>query len=75
MRNIGWFSWLSRQGQGPAMMQRIAGVAGMAILMTMGGAAAQTLAPGAQMATPEPITVMPDGYSIHQSVEMGWAHS
>jgi hypothetical protein len=71
MKNIGWFSRLSRQAQSSAMMQRIAGAAGIAILMTMGVAVAQTPAPGAQMATPDPITVMPDGYSIHQTIDMG----
>jgi hypothetical protein len=71
MKNIGWFSRLSRQAQSSAMMQRIAGAAGIAILMTMGVAVAQTPAPGAQMATPDPITVVPDGYSIHQTIDMG----
>jgi hypothetical protein len=71
MKNIGWFSRLSRQAQSSAMIQRIAGAAGIAILMTMGVAVAQTPAPGAQMATPEPITVVPDGYSIHQTIDMG----
>jgi hypothetical protein len=71
MKNVGWFSRLSRQAQGPAMIQRIAGVAGIAILMTMGVAAAQTAAPGAPGATPVPITVVPDGYSIHQTIDMG----
>ena len=71
MKNIGWFSRLSRQAQSSAMMQRIAGLAGIAILMTMGVAVAQTPAPGAQIATPVPITVVPDGYSIHQTIDMG----
>ena len=71
MKNIGWYLRLSRQAQAPAMMQRIAGITGIAILMMMGVAAAQTPAPGAQMATPDPITVVPDGYSIHQTIDMG----
>ncbi len=71
MKKIGWFSRLSRQGQSPAMMQRIAGFAGIAILMTMGVAVAQTPTSGAQMATPEPTTVVPSGYSIHQTIDMG----
>jgi hypothetical protein len=71
MKNIGWFSRLSRQAQSSAMIQRIVGLAGIAILMTMGVAVAQAPTPGAQIAMPDPITVVPDGYSIHQTIDMG----
>jgi len=71
MKNIGLFSRLFRQAQGSAMMHRIAGVAGIALLMTMGIAGAQTSVPGAQLATPDPNTVVPDGYSIHQTIDLG----
>jgi hypothetical protein len=52
------------------MMQRIAGIAGIAILMT-GVAVAQAPTPGAQIATPDPTPIIPDGYSIHQTFDMG----
>lgn len=52
------------------MIQRIAGCIGIAILLT-GVAVAQTPATGAQIQTPGAITVIPDGYSIHQTVDMG----
>ncbi len=71
MNKLGWFSRQSRQAKGPVMLQRIAGVAGIAVLMTMGVAVAQTPAPGAMMATPDPTPVVPDGYSIHQTIDMG----
>lgn len=54
------------------MIQRIAGGIGIAILVTLTGVAgAQTPVTGAQIATPAPITVIPDGYSIHQTVDLG----
>jgi hypothetical protein len=71
MKKLGRFIRLSRQGQSPAIVQRIAGLAGVAILITAGIAAAQTPTPGGQMATPDPTPVVPDGYSIHQTIDVG----
>ncbi len=71
MKKLGWYPRLSRQAQGPAMLQRIAGIAGIAILMTMGVAVAQVPTPGGQMNTPNPTPVLPDGYSMHQTIDMG----
>jgi hypothetical protein len=72
MKNIGWFYPLSKLQPAPTRFQAIAWCTGAAILlMTTGIAVAQIQTPG----TPPPATnqepVVPDGYSIHQSVDMG----
>ncbi len=70
MMNIGWFSRSSNQQPSSARVQRIAGGFGVAILlMTTGIAVAQnpaadTPAPGTQMS-------VPNGYSVHSSVDFG----
>jgi hypothetical protein len=70
MMNIGWFSRSSNQQPSSARVQRIAGGFGVAIsLMITGIAVAQspaadTQAPGTQMS-------VPNGYAVHQSVDVG----
>ena len=65
MKKIGWFSRLSNQQSSIAMIQRIAGVIGVVVLLTMTGIVA------AQIPTPhEPMSV-PNGYTTHQSVDIG----
>jgi hypothetical protein len=65
MKKIGCFSRLSNEQPSPATIQRIAGGIGVAILlMTAGIAVAQNPAPDAQMA-------VPDGYTSHESVDVG----
>ena len=54
------------------MLQRIAGGIGVAILLMMtGSAAAQNPTPAAPLPTPEAQIAAPQGYAIHQSVDMG----
>ncbi len=54
------------------MLQRIAWGTGVAILMMMtGSAAAQNPTPAAPLPTPEAQIAAPQGYAIHQSVDMG----
>ena len=65
MKKIGWFSRLYNQQPSIAMIQRIAGVIGVAVLLMMAGiAAAQNPAPNEPMAVPE-------GYTSHQTVDVG----
>ena len=72
MNKIGWFSRLSNQQLSFAMIQRCAGSVGVAILlMTAGIAVAQNPTPAAPLPTPESQIEAPNGYSIHQSVDLG----
>ena len=73
MKKIGWFSRLSNQHQqpSPARIQRIAGGIGVAILLMTGSAVAQNPTPDAPLPTPEAQIAAPQGYDIHQSVDMG----
>jgi hypothetical protein len=72
MNNIGWFSRLPKQ-HFLAMVQRMSGGIGVAILLMMTGiAVAQVPTPGAQIPTPVSTDpVVPDGYTIHQSIDFG----
>jgi hypothetical protein len=65
MKKIGWFSRLSNQQPSLATIRRIAGSTGAAILLMTAGIA------GAQNATPAVEPVIPNGYSVHQSVDLG----
>jgi hypothetical protein len=70
MRNTGWFSRLFNQQPSTAMIRRIAGGVGVAVLMMMTGiAAAQN--PTAQIPTPDSQMSIPDGYSAHGTVDLG----
>jgi hypothetical protein len=73
MKKIGWFSRLSNQHQqpSPAMIQRIAGGIGVAILLMTGSAVAQNPPAAAPLPTPEAQIAAPQGYAIHQSVDLG----
>jgi hypothetical protein len=72
MKKIGWIFRLSNEQPSSAMIRCIAGGIGIAVLGTLTGiAVAQTPATGASIATPATQTVVPDGYSIHQTVDMG----
>ena len=73
MTKIGWFSRLSNQHQqpSPAMVQRIAGGIGVAILLMTGSAAAQNPTPAVPLPAPETQIAAPQGYAIHQSVDLG----
>ena len=67
MKKFGWFS-LS-----PATVQRLAGGIGIAVLlMTTGIAGAQMATPGTPTPAPEAAApVAPNGYSVHESVDLG----
>jgi hypothetical protein len=70
MRNTGWFSRLFNQQPSTAMIRRITGGVGVAVLMMMTGiAAAQN--PTAQIPTPDSQMSIPDGYSAHGTVDLG----
>jgi len=71
MTKIGWFSRLSNQQPSPAMIQRIAGGIGVAILLMTGSAAAQNPTPATPLPAPEAQIAAPQGYTIHQSVDLG----
>ena len=72
MKNTGWFSKLSNQRHSPAMIQRIAGGIGIVLLLMTGGiAAAQNPTPAAPLPAPESQMAVPDGFSIHQSLDVG----
>jgi hypothetical protein len=73
MKTIGWFSRLSNQQPSLAMIQRIAGGIGVAILLMTGGIAVAQDNPTPANPLPKPETEMtlPEGYSIHQSVDVG----
>ncbi len=65
MTKISCFSRLSNQQLSPAMIRRAAGSVAVALFLTMTGiAAAQLPAPGDKMAVPE-------GYTAHQTVDVG----
>jgi hypothetical protein len=70
MNKIGRFSRLSNQQPSLAMIQRIAGGIGVSMLLAMTGiAVAQN--PTAPNPTPESKMSVPEGYSAHQSVDLG----
>jgi hypothetical protein len=72
MKKIGWFSWLPNQQPSSAKVQRIAGGMGVAVLLAiMSSTAAQNPTPGAPIPTPETKMVAPDGYAMHQTVDVG----
>src|SRR6202453_4026574 len=72
MKKIGWFSRLSHQPPCRTTIQRIAGAIAVAVSLTMTGiAAAQNPTPAAPLPTPETQIAAPEGYSIHQSVDLG----
>jgi hypothetical protein len=72
MKKIGWFSRLFHQQPSTAMIQRTAGGIGVAILlMTTGSALAQNPTPAAPLPTPEAQITAPEGYTIHQSADLG----
>ena len=65
MNNTGWFSRLSKQRPPCAMVQRIAGGIGVAILLMMTGIAVAQLPTSANQFT------VPDGYTAHHTVDLG----
>jgi hypothetical protein len=70
MRNTGLFSRLFNQQPATAMIQRIAGGVGVAVLLMMTGiAVAQN--PTAQMPMPDSQMSIPDGYSAHGTADLG----
>jgi hypothetical protein len=72
MKKIGWFSRLSHQPPCCTTIQRIAGAIAVAVSLTMTGiASAQNPTPAAPLPTPETQIAAPEGYSIHQSVDLG----
>jgi hypothetical protein len=72
MKKIGWFSRLSSRPPSLVMIQRITEGFGAAILLTMTGiAAAQNPTPAAPLPAPQAQVAVPDGYAIHQSVDLG----
>jgi hypothetical protein len=72
MKKISWFSRLSHQQLSLAVIQRTAGGIGVALsLMTTGIAAAQNPTPDSPMPAPATKMSVPNGYVIHQSVDLG----
>ncbi len=65
MKSIGRFFRLLKQQPSHARAQHVAAGVGVAILLMMTGAAA------AQIPMPSTAPVIPDGYSVHQSVDLG----
>ncbi len=66
MKKIGWIFRLSGRQPSHPVAQRVAGGVGVAILLMMtGGASAQI--PTINTSAP----VVPDGYAVHQSVDLG----
>jgi hypothetical protein len=64
---IGWFPSLSRQQRSSAWVQRLAAGMGIAILsMTL-----NAQAPDAATQTPAPPPPIPNGYSVHESIDAG----
>ncbi len=63
-------SWFSNQQHSPAMVRRMSGIVGVAILLLMTGAAvAQN--PAAPDATPGAQMSIPQGYTVHESIDLG----
>jgi len=72
MKKIGWFSQLFKQQSSPAMIPHLAGGIGAAILIMMTGiAAAQNPTTATPFPSPETHVAAPDGYTMHQSVDVG----
>jgi hypothetical protein len=72
MKKIGWFARLSNQQPSAAMNKRIAGGIGVTVLMmTVSIAGAQNPTPAAPLPMPEAKMTTPNGYTIHQSVDLG----
>jgi hypothetical protein len=72
MKKIGWFSWLLDKQPSSEKLQRIAGAIGAAVLlMITSSAAAQNPTTTAPLPAPDTKMVAPDGYAIHQTVDLG----
>jgi hypothetical protein len=72
MKNTRWFSWLFDQQPSTAMIQRIAGGIGVAILpLVTGIAVAQNPAAANPLPAPAEQMTVPARYSTHQSVDLG----
>jgi len=73
MMKIGCSFRLFNQQSSMAILRHTAGKVGLAVLLTiMGGiAAAQNPTPAAPLPKPESEMTLPDGYLIHQSVDVG----
>jgi len=72
MKNAICLSRLSNRQPTPGKIQRIAGVAGVAILLMLtGNALAQNPTPANPLPAPETQVSVPVGYSLHQTVDLG----
>ena len=72
MKKIGWYSRLFKQQPSPAMIRPIAGGIGAAILIMMTGiSSAQNPTTATPFPAPETRIGAPDGYTMHQSVDVG----
>jgi hypothetical protein len=73
MKTTGWISRLFNQQSPPARIQRFAAsvVRAAAFLVGTGMAVAQNPTPGPPPATPDAQMVVPDGYTMHQTVDLG----
>jgi hypothetical protein len=70
MKNTGWLSWLLKQQSSSAAMPRTAGLLAAPILVMAACIAfGQSATPGT--AAPETQMSVPQGYSIHQAVDVG----
>jgi hypothetical protein len=70
MKNLGWFSRLLNQQPAPATVRRVAAGSAIALLLLISGAA---FGQNATQPAPAPESQMsvPNGYSIHQAVDLG----
>ena len=66
MKRLGWFSWLSNQQPSLAKIQWISGSIAVAILLII-----MTGTSAAQIPTQTTPMTTPDGYSSHQTVDLG----
>ncbi|MGD0734565.1 MAG: hypothetical protein ABR976_05430 [Terracidiphilus sp.] len=72
MKKIGWFARLHNEQPSGGMIRRIAGGVGVAALLMMAGnVAAQNPTTAAPLPPPETKIAAPEGYALHQSVDLG----
>ena len=72
MRKTGWFPWLYRHPIWSTIGGRIArGIPIAALWLAAAVTAAQVTAPLAQVLTPSTQPVAPNGYSLHESIDVG----
>ncbi len=71
MNKFGWSFRLFHQSPSLATVRRIAGGVGVAALLMTTGIAAQNPSPGTPIPAPDARMSVPNGYAVHQSVDVG----